>query len=249
MKKLMTAAALAMCASVYAVESANIVGYNTQAVNANTWYMIAPQFEDVNGTTTTEIDLLSVMKTEGLVAPTFAQRATASQIQVYDPATSLYNVYYYTSGTGGTGWRKSPAAPSTLPVKVGSGVWMKVAAAENASVTIAGQVRAVETTTVNVGDAGTWQIVSNPYPTALTQGKLTTTGLTAVPFAQRANASQIQVYDPTTSLYNVYYYTTGTGGTAWRKSPAAPASTDIVCPAGGAFWVKAVNPGTLQFSL
>ena len=211
--------------------------------------MIAPQFEDVNGTTTTEIDLLSVMKTEGLTATTFAQRANASQIQVYDPATSGYTIYFYTSGTGGTGWRKSPAAPTTLPVKVGSGVWLKVAAATDASITIAGQVRSAETTTVNVGDAGIWQVVSNPYPTALTVGKLTTAGLTATTFAQRANASQIQVYDPTTSGYSIYFYTSGTGGTAWRKSPAAPAATEVICPAGGAFWVKATSAGSLTFSL
>ena len=226
------------------------MGYATQELSADTWYMLAPQFNDVAAIDETTIDLLKVAKFEGLVAKPWAQNASASQIKIIDPATGGYTTYYYITGAGGIGWRMNPAAPTKLPVKVGVGVWFKVAEASGTpSITISGQVKEGASSTTTVGDKGEWQIICNPFPVDLTIGKLTTSGLIAKPWAQNASAPQIKVIIPSTGGYTTYYYITGAGGTQWRKNPAAPAATEKICGVGEAFWVKAPEEGVLTFSL
>jgi hypothetical protein len=212
--------------------------------------MLAPQVEDVANTGSATIDLLKICDFKGLVAKTYANRASASQITVYNPSTQLYTYYYYTSGNGGTGWRANPAAPTTLIVPVGSGVWLKVGEVEgDASVTLSGSVNAAESVTVNIGDQGVWSIVSNPYPTALTIGMINTTGITAQSYANRASASQICVYNPTTQLYSYFYYVNGNGVSVWRSTPAVPTESTVICEPGAAFWVKSPTSGSITFSL
>ena len=218
-------------------------------VSANKWYMLAPQFDDVSNGGSDTIDLLKIMDLEGVTVQTWANRASATQIQVYNPASSAYTIYYYTVNNNVTGWRRNPTPSTSLPVAIGSGVWLKVAEATDGKIKMAGQVKSAESVTVNVGGDGEWTIASNPYPTALTQGNMTTTGITEQPWANRAAASQLQVYNPDTESYTIFYYTSGNGGTAWRKSPAAPTSTDVICPVGSSFWVKSSTSGTLTFSL
>ena len=122
-------------------------------------------------------------------------------------------------------------------------------AEDGAKITVAGQVKAADDFSVNVGNDGEWKIVSNPYPTDLTIGNLTTTDLAAVTYANRLNGSQISVYNSATGLYNTFYYVNGTGGVQWRASPPMPAASTVICPIGKGFWVKAASAGTLTFSL
>ena len=212
--------------------------------------MLAPQFEEIGSSEATTVDLIQTLNISGVTAETWANRANATQIQVFNPASGGYTLYYYTTNAGETGWRRTPAVATTLPINVGSGVWLKVmTATADANISFSGQVRAAETTVVNFGNEGTWTMVSNPYPTALTQGKLTTAGITAQTWSNRANAAQIQVFNPASDGYTIYYYTSGNGGTFWRNSPAAPAASAVICPAGSSFWVKSSEAGTLTFSL
>ena len=60
MKKLVTAACALVAASAFAVESANTVGYTTQAIAADTFYMIGVQFENVGGGTITFDNLITM---------------------------------------------------------------------------------------------------------------------------------------------------------------------------------------------
>ena len=212
--------------------------------------MLAPQFETIGAEATATANLLSIMTVEGITAETWANRANASQIQVYNPSASGYTIYYYTTNQGTTGWRRNPTAATEIPVPYGSGVWLKVVTAEEgASVKLLGQVSGTTSFTVNVGAEGTWQILSHPLPVAITQGNISTSGLTAETWANRNSASQIQVFNPEANGYTIYYYTSGTGGTFWRRSPAAPAETDVICPVGQAVWVKAVSSGSVTFTL
>ena len=227
-----------------------IVGYQTLAVKPNTWYMLAPQFNDVAAENLSTVDIIKVLSMNGVSVQTWANYSLASQIKVLNPSTGIYKTYYYTSGAGGTGWRQNPAAPSTLNVGVGEGVWLYVAAAEDSvSVTMSGQVSELTSNPVSVGSNGEWQIVCNPYPVELTHGKIVTSGITAVPWSQYQNAAQIKVLNPDTGIYTTYYYTSGAGGTQWRANPAAPTATAVICGAGAAFWVKTTTAGTLTFSL
>ena len=236
--------------SLAELASANIVGYTTTPIEGNKWYMIAPSFEDVGSAEATTVDLIKTLSISGVTVETWSNRANATQIQVFNPATGGYTLYYYTVNAGVTGWRRSPSVATELPIKVGTGVWLKVMSAESgANVTFAGQVRAAETTVVKFGDEGTWTMVSNPYPTPLTQGKLVTTGITAQTWSNRASASQLQVFNPASGGYSIYYYTSGVGGNCWRNSPSAPSADAVICPAGASFWVKSSAEGTLTFSL
>ena len=54
--------------------------------------MLAPQFEDVANTGSATIDLLKICDFKGLVAKTYANRASASQITVYNPSTQLIHI-------------------------------------------------------------------------------------------------------------------------------------------------------------
>ncbi len=246
---LIAAAAAGLVAMADGVES-GVVGYNTVSVSSDKWYMIAPQFEGAGTETSATADLLAIMTVNGVTAETWANRASASQIQVFNPATSTYVIYYYTTNAGTTGWRRTPNIATEIPVSFGAGVWLKiVTASEGANITLSGQVKETNTYTVNIGEDGTWQIVSNPFPTPITQANITTTGLTAETWANRANASQIQVFNPATATYTIYYYTSGNGGTFWRRSPAAPAATEEICPIGQSVWVKALSVGSLTFSM
>ncbi len=232
-----------------AVESANTVGYTTVPVSSGKWYMLAPQFETIGAEATATANLLSIMTVEGITAETWANRNSASQIQVFNPANSAYTVYYYTTNQGATGWRRNPTVATDIPVPYGAGVWLEVVTAEEgANVNLLGQVSTTTSFTVSVGQEGTWQILSHPLPVAITQGNISTSGVTAETWANRANASQIQVFNPETSSYTVFYYTSGTGGTFWRRTPAAPAATDVICPVGQAVWVKAVSAGSVTFT-
>ena len=228
------------------VSSANTVGFQKISVEAGKWYMLAPQFEDVANAGGATIDLLKTMTFDGFKAVSYANRLNGSKISIYEGGA--YTTYYYVNGTGGVGWRKTPAAPTTLPVNVGSGVWLWVQDTEGeASITTSGQVKDANTFSVNVGNDGEWKIVSNPYPTDLTIGNLATTDLTAVTYANRLNGSQISVYNA--GAYTTFYYVNGSGGTQWRTSPPMPAASTVICPIGKGFWVKAASAGTLTFSL
>ena len=240
--------------------SANIVGYNTIEVESGKWYLLAPQFEDVSNAGQATIDLLKTLKATGLVAQTYANRASASQIQVYNPQTMGYSYWYYCkSGSGDAAvsqWRSSPAVPASFPVNVGCGIWLRVGDVEStgATITFNGQVKTADSFTINVGgDNGEWNIIANPYPVPLTLNMLTTAGLTAQTYANRVNASQIQVYNPATEGYTYWYYCkSGSGDAAvsqWRSSPGVPAETTQVVGVGGAFWIKAKEAGTLTFTL
>ena len=63
--KLVTAACALVAASAFAVESANTVGYTTQAIAADTYYMIGVQFETVGGGTVAFDDLIAMTGVQG----------------------------------------------------------------------------------------------------------------------------------------------------------------------------------------
>ena len=91
MKKLMFAAAVAAAGGLMAIESANVVGYNTQAVQGDKLYCIGLQFGDVGSA-----DLASIGKlaTSGITAGAYDTMETdAPCLMIYNGAT--YDYYYY----------------------------------------------------------------------------------------------------------------------------------------------------------
>jgi hypothetical protein len=258
------------CATVglsNSVESANVVGYNTINVKSDTWYLVAPQFTDV-ASENDAVDLLKVIDMSGVNAVAFANRATGAQIQIYSPASGGYTTYYYINNgrltidgqtvTGQTGWGRSTTLATTIPVTLGQGVWMKVGAAESgASITVKGAVTTATSKTLTVGASGTWDICCNPFPTAISWENVVTEGFTPVPFANRAQGAQLQVYNADSKGYTTYYYInngrkvidgqTVNNLTGWGRSTTL--ATGTFADVGQAFWVKAPTTGSLTFKI
>ena len=92
MKKLMFAASAALCAAIgfseETVQSPEIVGYTSRDVAANTWTLVAAQFQDVKGTS---ISIQDVLDKDALTASWM--QAYSSQIQIAKPAGG-FNQYW-----------------------------------------------------------------------------------------------------------------------------------------------------------
>ena len=134
--------ALALCAAVCGsmsasadVTSANTVGFQTKTVAADTWYMLAPQFNGVAANSDEEIDLLKVLSVSGITPQAYAVATAASictQIQVYE--NGGYTPYYYINngrqtgveGTGSlVGWGKNRTLFLNDFVQPGQSFWIK----------------------------------------------------------------------------------------------------------------------------
>jgi hypothetical protein len=256
MKKLMIAAAAALCATVglsNSVESANVVGYMTTAIEGNKWYLIGTQFKGV-GKATDEIPINNLCSITGVEPATFATKNTGLQIQVYNGVG--YTIYSYISdATGATGpcWTNSrrPLA-DTVTIPLGTAFWLKTPAtvSEGASITVAGAVKTDATSvTVTVGE-NEWTQVANPFPTDLTISMITTEGLTPATFATKNSGPQIQVYNGVG--YTIYSYisdATGATGPCWTNTRRPLADSSVIAQAGKGFWVKSASSGTLTISL
>lgn len=255
MKKLMFAAAVAagLVAFGEGIESANTVGYNTTSVAADSWYMIATQFKGI-GQVTDVIPVNQLCTVKGIDATTFSTRNDGAQIQVYNGVG--YTIYYYISdarnATGPCWTSSNRALADTVTIPLGTAFWLKTPATvgADASITVAGEVKTDATTVTTPVGASEWTQVANPFPTDLTLGMITTTGLTAQPFANRNSGAQIQVYNGVG--YTIYYYISdarNATGPCWTTSNRAAADTTVVATAGQGFWVKSSEAGSLTFTL
>ena len=59
------------------VTSANTVGFQAKTVAADTWYMLAPQFNGVAANSDEEIDLLKVLSVSGITPQAYAAATAA----------------------------------------------------------------------------------------------------------------------------------------------------------------------------
>ena len=250
------------------VSSANTVGFNTVAVQADNWYMLAPQFNGVADNSDEEIDLLKVLSVSGITPQAYALATAASictQIQVYE--NGGYTPYYYINNgrrtgdpqTGSlVGWGKNRTLANEIKIKPYQGFWVKIVSVEeNPQITFAGEVRNAASTVVPItGSAeGTWSICNNPYPVAVKFSDIVVTDIVpqAYALATAANlCTQIQVYE--NGGYTPYYYInngriTGDPQTGsivgWGKNRTLFLG-DFVQP-GQSFWIKAYSSGTLTF--
>ena len=236
-----------LCGAVLAdsaVESGT-VGYSTTSIEAGKFYMIATQFQGVNGTAGT-IAINDLVKLTNVTPGTFSTRTTtAPHIQVWNG--SGYKHYYYISdatladSTKGNAWASARSA-TTDTIELGKAFWFTAISVES---------DADPSKSVSVGDSA-FVMVGNPFPTALTFDMLTTTGITPGTFATRTTAApHIQVWNGTG--YKHYYYISdatlpdSTKGNAWAA--ARSAATGTLAEVGQGFWVQSATAGTLTMTL
>ena len=255
MKKLMFAAAVAAAGGLMAIESANVVGYNTQAVQGDKLYCIGLQFADVGSAS--DMASIASLLPSGVTAGAYDTMGTdAPCIMIYNGAT--YDYYYYISdaydanGNEVTAWADGGGDETSAQKAIGTGCWLRIPAgkATAGSVTEAGQVSDADTSTINIANGLT--LASSPYPVALDISKVTTSGLVAGVYdTMGTDAPCIMIYNGAT--YNYYYYISdaydanGNEVTAWADG-GGDAVTGTLANVGEAFWVRSGTAGTLTIA-
>ncbi|MBR4757709.1 MAG: hypothetical protein IK084_02765 [Bacteroidaceae bacterium] len=245
-----------MAASAFAVESANVVGYTTQAVTADTYYMIGVQFQTVGGNTS-EIGLNDLVKLNGIAAAAYTDMDT-SAAKILVNTASGYDFYYYLSdaydsnGDEVTGWADGTGDLADGTMALGDGFWfIAPVVGSSASISVKGEVTKVVNPVVSFG-AG-WSIIANPFPVDTSLANVTTSGLVAVGYSEMDTAAA-QILVNTASGYDFYYYlsdaydSNGDEVTAWADGTGDACSGTQVS-AGEGFWMKAPAAGSLTFAL
>ncbi len=244
MKKMMFAFAAAAAIGAFAIESANVVGYNQVEINKEYTILGIP----FTGTTGTAMSIQDAVPY--CTGMTKGGASTAADcIQIMD-SEGNYNVYYMCNGkqgkatvVGGDGkWVKDDEfAVSTATMPAGTPFWyVSKNYATPYTITVAGQVLSTssEQTPLNV----TYQLIANPYPCdlPLNDGVPYVAGMTKGGASTAADC--IQIMDDAGN-YNVYYMCNGKQGKAtvtggdgkWVKDDEF-AVTDAVLPAGKGGW-------------
>ena len=258
MKKVMFAAAVAAAGGLMAIESANVVGYNTDTITAKKFNMVSVPFEGTDGKGFKLDQCLSGVDLTGTDS-----YMTADQIQFWDAATGAYeNWYYYEAGDEYTGWWDvitqtkmfEDQYPNGLPA--GTAFWYKsaAAAAKNGSVVVAGQVPTVASVDFEILP-GKFNMVANAYPVALKLNDSTQVDWkNSHGTDSYMTADQIQIWDAATGAYeNWYYYNAGDEYTGWWDVITQTKMFEDVypngLPVGKPFWYKAAATGGSAFDI
>jgi hypothetical protein len=170
--------------------------------------------------------LLGTNDSAGLQQGTSA--GNADNVDVWNPATQGYTVYYYRTGNG---WR-GPAGPTinvgTNALFLDQGIVIARRAGTSTNVLLVGAVKDADNNQPGVGQTIVPIIQSgstfagNVYASSFSLGSsglFTTNTATGVQSGTSAgNADNVDIWNPATQGYAVYYYRTSNG---WR-GPAGP---------------------------
>lgn len=257
MKKLMMTLAAGLTAgAVLAVESQNIVGYQTLDVTDGKFNMLSVPWDAVGGGALSIADILSDPLGSGLQGGSdyLLNRGDADLIKVWNPATSGYKDYYlYDSGGTYPIWDgqwidNATGIPSEDPFAKGSTFWLlsKATVGGNTAVPQAGQAPDAASTAFTI-TAGKFNMIASPYPTAYELNGVAAPDLLAVGaqggsdyLLNRGNADLLKVWNPATSGYKDYYlYDSGGVYTGWDgqwidNATGIPSEDSL--PAGQPFW-------------
>ena len=261
MKKLMfgfaCAAAMVACADV---ESSNIVGYTSKAVEANKFIMVGVQFNKAGGAVGS-IDMNDLIKLSPEITPGAFETdfVGAPEIQVFNG--TAYDMYYYISDAtddsdeplgyncwaDGDGYQLKEADKLNL----GKGFWFR--SAQTGTITVLGEVKAEADAVVSF-PANNFDIIANPFPKAFSFANVTTTGITPGAFeTDFVGAPEIQVFNGT--AYDMYYYISDAtdaednpvGYDCWADGDGYILEGNQV-ERGASFWIKANAAGTMGFA-
>ena len=266
MKKLMIAAAAALCATVgFGIESANIVGYNTATIQGTDeagnvkWHLLAIQFKDVTGnddsiTLKDALQMTSVPAYEG----NWKTRANAPTLQIWDGSGFVSYLWVAPACSGlqadawVTGTSKVDVGPTTK-LKAGDAIWLTARGLGTGTgvITFSGSVKTEASSTVAIG-SGAWNMGSNPYPTTYNINDIVPSfAAYDGAWKTRANAPTLQIWDGSgfVSYLWVAPACSGLEANAWVTGTTKAPTTDTLAPGAG-FWFKNVNgvEGTLTFN-
>ena len=268
MKKLMTLATVALCTVAMAdgIVSSSVVGYTTAAIEADQYYMVAAQFENVGEDAVADLNKIISMSN---VSATDYNDMINSAPSIMVRVGENYKFYYYINDAydgndpvDGNVWADDIGNLITSAdlLALGDGFWFRVPAAscgESASITVAGQVSsASELDKTFTGSAtGYYSIIGNPYPTSTDLSKVTSTGLTAVSYEDMINeGNSIMVREG--NRYKFYYFINDAldgenlvDGDVWADDIGNLVTDSDKIASGKAFWIKAMQSGKLTFKM
>lgn len=165
--------------------------------------------------------------------------STCDLIQVWNPATSGYTIYwyYYEDGAVDIGWYGTLDEETTLPA--GTAFWYKAKAGDGKQMTQSGAVESDADVTFNL-TSGKYNMCINPYPTAIDLNDADTVEFKNVTGTDsESTCDLIQVWNPATSGYTIFwnYYEDGVDADQFGWYGTLDEETTL--PAGTAFWYKA----------
>ena len=269
-----------MCGTATAdVQSANVVGYKTVQCTGNKWYMIAADFQTVgNSTAQKTIKINEFIKGDFYGDPDSID-ANCPIMQIWDASGSVYATWhFYANSSGKTSQQKHDfwgigndkdkyEEFMAATINLGQAVWFKFK--EDCTITVAGQVVEVSTSTVDV-KPGEWNMIANPWPIALKintgidwAAQVEAGNMTGDADSIDAKCPIIQVWDPVNDVYATYhFYANSSGKTSQQKHNFWGIGNDkdkyeefmaATVPVGYGFWFKygqqpTDKPMTLTFT-
>ncbi|MBR0198320.1 MAG: hypothetical protein IJQ34_09340 [Kiritimatiellae bacterium] len=221
------------------------MGYQTIEIKPG-FNMIALNFRPVVGTGDSFAVTNLIANSEALVPGSVA--GSSDQIQVWDPSTSSFTVYFYRAYNAnrfpaGPAWVKVGATTTvtTDSIPHGAGVWFaRPTTAQAGSIYVSGLVNAAPYTH---DIAAGFNMISSAFPTdlKLNNGPIDWATCGAVSGSAAGSSDQIQVWDNESNSFTVYFYRAYNAnrfpaGPAWVKVGATTTATTDSIPAGKGFW-------------
>jgi len=214
MKKLVTAFALCATMSAMAVDSANIVGYSTQALTSG-YNMVGVNFEKVGSGGAD----LNTMTFTGLAEVNYETTTGGDQLLIWDPAAQGYPTTYSWCGPNADASMSTTGMNNkwidfatfdgeTVPVvtvPVSGAAWILRTTVGSASATFAGQVK-TSASTISLFEG--YNMVANSMPTSVNLNdvaKLTYTSLVEVNYETTTGGDQLLIWDAAVQGYPTTY--------------------------------------------
>ena len=262
MKKLMFTAAVAAAGGLMAIESANTVGYTTQAwMNKGTYYMMGMQFETTTGGSVKLNDIDFGDMTGPLYDTGNQFRTTAPQVQLAFADSEGVTAYYFLADGNATydgpGWTDLNGTAANPDVSAALGFWYRNTTSTAPSFTTAGQV--VPDSPFEKTFNASWRMLVNPFPVETKLSDIGFDGIAAsAPYYDGANAfrntaTAVQIPFADSEGFTTYYYLadgdatyTGPGWTDLNGTSVDPKT--IVIPAGRGCWFKPATAMTVTFT-
>ena len=237
MKKLIITAAAAMTAMVgFSIESSNVVGYQGTTVAAETYKMVAVQFDSVAGVGE-GIPLNDLVK--GVPFGTVIQIMDARGL--YDTYTYLEEAYDEVTDDFIPAWGDGLENVALVKIVPGTAFWFK--APESTTGTIAGQLLSDASKTIAT-KASSYTMIGNPYPVATNPNKLSINGINYGDVIQVMDAKGL--YDTYTYLEEAYDEVTDNFVPGWGDGLENLITTDVL-PAGQGAWMKTSSSAEITF--
>ena len=229
-KKMIAMAGALACAVAVAdgVESANVVGYSSNALDdAGGAAAVAPQFTTVGSETGIKLSDIEP------ITETSTSLRRKIQIQLLTSAGLAATVYRW-EGTGGKTWiaEKSTDDMGETVLPAGQGVWVLNTASVATSFRSAGQVGTSDIIQP-LDDAGGAAMVGNGFPVAIKLKDIVPSTETGTSLRRKI---QIQILTPAGLAATIYRWE-GTGGKTWIAEKSTDDMGETEIPAGQAMWV------------